>query len=248
MLKNICEENNIQFDINNKIIISNTIKHIKLDIGLSYSAPQSQSWLSNEDNLVVFGFEPNPAAVSCIKSIDNKKKDPGHGEVLEHRYINTNFFLIPVALGDSTDTKLPFYVTGGDMGCSSLLKPNLNNLPSHITLENVIDVPVFKLSDFFDMFPFDKFPLIEYIKIDAQGNDLSIIKSGGEYIKKHVVYVTLEAESNQYENSTDNNTNNIINYMETIGFLQINHTNTNDPTFVNKKFINEANSIYINQF
>jgi len=43
-----------KFDIPDKCI------HVKLDIGLSYNAPQSQSWLSKEPNLMVFGFEPNP--------------------------------------------------------------------------------------------------------------------------------------------------------------------------------------------
>ena len=46
--------------------------HVKLDVGLSYNAPQSQIWLSIEPNLMVFGFEPN---TDVIDSISNGKKN-----------------------------------------------------------------------------------------------------------------------------------------------------------------------------
>jgi FkbM family methyltransferase len=247
MLKSICEASGIEFDDENKIKIKNKIKHIKLDIGLSYGAPQSQSWLTRESDLIVFGFEPNPDSVSAIKSPENKKRDACHGDVLEYKYLNDTFYVIPIALSDSTDRLLPFYVTSGDAGCSSLMKPKLSALPSNIGLESVIQVPIFRLSDFFDLFPFDKFPIIEYIKIDAQGSDLAIIKSGGGYIRDHVVYVTLEPESNQYEGSEQNTTHEISNYMISIGFERIQHTNTIDPTFVNTKFKSIASSIFISQ-
>lgn len=74
-----------------KIEIPNHIKHIKLDIGLSYSAPMSQYWLSHEKDLLVFGFEPNPA---CVESIFKgaTKWHPSHGDPLEPRFVNKNFF------------------------------------------------------------------------------------------------------------------------------------------------------------
>jgi hypothetical protein len=247
MLKHICEASGIEFDDQNKIKIKNTTKHIKLDIGLSYGAPQSQTWLTHESDLIVFGFEPNPDSVSAIKSPENKKREACHGDILEYKYINSAFFVIPIALSDSSDTSLPFYITSGDAGCSSLMKPKLSALPSHIGLETVIHVPIFRLSDFFDLFPFDTFPIIEYIKIDAQGSDLAIIKSGGDYIRDHVVYVTLEPESNQYEGSEHNTVDDISNYMTSIGFERIHHTNTIDPTFVNTKFKSIAPSIFICQ-
>ncbi len=52
---------------NGKIDIPLNIKRVKLDIGLSYSAPMSQHWLSHEDDLLVFGFEPDLTSVSTIK-------------------------------------------------------------------------------------------------------------------------------------------------------------------------------------
>ena len=47
-------------------------KRVKIDVGLSYSAPHSQDWLSKDDDLIVIGFEPNP---DCIDSILSKKSN-----------------------------------------------------------------------------------------------------------------------------------------------------------------------------
>ena len=41
----------ISFRADGKMDIPKQIKHIKLDIGLSYNAPMSQYWLSHEDDL-----------------------------------------------------------------------------------------------------------------------------------------------------------------------------------------------------
>jgi len=240
MLKTILEENGILFE-NNKIKIPSNFKHIKLDIGLSYSAPQTQVWLKNEDNLLVFGFEPNPDSVNSIKSLLNTKKDLCRVDVLEQKYINKSAFIIPIALGTNHNDSVDFYITENDEGCSSLYKP------INIPIKKCIKVPVFKLSDFFDIFPFDTVDYIEYIKIDAQGSDLDIIKSGGEYISKKVVFVTLEADGNHYSGAFHNITENITEYMNSIGFQKINHPNTTDPTYVNTKFIEISKDIYIRQ-
>ena len=78
--------------------------------------------------------------------------------------------------------------------------------------------------------------------------DLEVIKSGGEYISDKVVFVTMEAETTQYENASDNNLKNMVNYMNSIGFSHIKHTNCSDATFLNRKFQHLAQSIYISQF
>ena len=69
--------------------ISPTCTHVKLDIGLSYSAPQAQTWLSHEDaGLMVFGFEPNPDSIACILNKNNKTQHPLHGGCLQYKYID----------------------------------------------------------------------------------------------------------------------------------------------------------------
>jgi FkbM family methyltransferase len=241
MLKQICIDAGIPFE-NDKIKIPDWVKHIKLDIGLSYNAPQSQVWLSKESDLMVFGFEPFEESYKSILSPDNKKLEPFHGDILEHRFVNNQFFLIPVALSDKCGMKT-FYVTEGDKGCSSLYKPR----EWFSKIKQEIKVPVFTLSDFLDLLPLDKIPYIDYIKTDTQCADLNIIKGGGNYISDKVVFVTMESDGPTYECDTENDQLRMVQYMESIGFLFIKHANTGDPTFLNKKFYHLAESIFIYQ-
>ncbi len=221
----------IPFREDGKIAIPNHIKHVKLDIGLSYSAPMSQYWLTHENDLLVFGFEPNPDAVNSILQ-GAEKRHPNHGNPLDKRFIGTQFFLIPSALGSQpmSNAIMQFYVTKDDCGCSSLYRPK------EMEIDRIINVPVFSLSDFFDLFPFDTHPVIDYIKIDAQGADLEIAKGAGRYLAERVVYITLEPEDNVYENTT-NSHQSIDAYMHSIGFIPHKSKDTGDPTYFNPRFI-----------
>ena len=207
--------------------------HVKLDVGLSYNAPQSQIWLSIEPNLMVFGFEPN---TDVIDSISNGKK----------KYIDEKrFSLVSIALSDVDRVEqMNFYINKNDCGTSSLFKHDEKHLGS---IEKVVQVNVCSLKMFFDNFPWERFEYIDYIKIDAQGSDLNILKSAGKYLQERVVYVTAEPDGKFYDGAEECNTNNITNYMLSQNFIKINHKSTIDPTFVNKKFIELAKNIYINQ-
>jgi len=221
--------------------------HVKLDIGLSYNAPQSQSWLSHEDaGLMVFGFEPNPESIMCITNKDNKKQHPSHGDCLEYKYIDEGRFVIqPCALSSVEEpSTMKFYVSANDCGTSSLFPNDEIRLGK---IKEVIDVPVYSLKMFFDGFPWDRFEYIDYIKIDAQGSDLSILRGAGSYLSERVVYVTAEADGDRYIGASECSTQNIISYMESQGFMLIRHSNTTDPTFVNKRYIDKSKSIYIEQ-
>jgi len=213
---------------NGKIAIPAHIKHVKLDIGLSYSAPQSQQWLSHEEDLWVFGFEPHLLSVHTLKQ-GAVKQHPSHGEPLDIKYIDKSFFVIPCALGKLSGEYVPFYITAPH-GCSSLYAP------INLKREGITEVPVFRLSDFFDLFPFDTHPLIDYIKIDAQGSDLDIVKNAGSYLQERVVYITIEPEDSSYENTT-NSVYEISDYMHSIGFVPTYGSDTDDPTFINAKFL-----------
>lgn len=223
-------EKNVPFRTDGKISIPHSIQHVRIDIGLSYSAPMSQHWLSHhsEKNLLVFGFEPNP---SCVESICSgaQKWHPSHGTPLNKEYIGSQFFVIPCALGIEHNQSAKFYVTQ-DCGCSSLYAPKI------ITLEKTITVPIFTLANFFDLFPFDTHPIIDYIKIDAQGADLDIVKGAAHYLSERVVYVTLEAEDFHYDNTT-NSVSAIEEFMIQNGFIRYNSSNTEDPTYFNPRFL-----------
>lgn len=220
-----------------KIYIPADIKRIKLDIGLSYSAPMSQEWLTREDDLLVFGFEPNPEAVASILNGATKRHSE-HGNPLEVRFIGKRFFLIPCALGRSLTGTIPLFVTQVDCGCSSIYRPN------SFAIERVVEVPIFSLADFFDLFPFDTHPVIEYIKIDAQGSDLDIVKSAGHYIAERVVYITLEPENDQYA-GTKNSLQEIETYFRSIGFVRHISVDVIDPTYVNLRYLSYAKKQHI---
>ena len=189
---------------------------------------EQKTSMSEEENLIVFSFEPNPESVKAILD-GTGKRNPGHGDCLDPIFINDKVFIIPCALGQE-EKIVQLYSTSKDCGCSSLFQPVT------FQVDKVIDTHCFTLKSFFDLFPFDKFPLIEYIKVDAQGSDLDIIKSGGDYIQKHVAIITIEAENNQYRGTT-NSLRDIVKYMNSQGFSLIkNSDKSKDPTFVNEKF------------
>jgi FkbM family methyltransferase len=225
------------------------VNHLKIDIGLSYSAPQSQIWLSHEPNLFVIGFEPNP---ECIESINKEgpivKKNEGHGTPLSEENKN-RFYLIPVALGnvkEENDPFVNFYQMTNDCGTSSIYMPIDKSLGP---IKNIIKVPIYSLSEFFVHFPWgiNNIHSVDYIKIDAQGSDLNILKSAGNYLRERVIYITAEQEYNQYENCSQNNIYEMQLYMESIGFDRVNHPNTQDPTFLNRIYKHMRNDIFIYQ-
>jgi FkbM family methyltransferase len=150
-----------------------------------------------------------------------------------------------VALSNvETISEMDFYVNSKDCGTSSLFSHDQQYLGP---IEKVIKVPVYSLKMFFDNFPWDRFSYIDYIKIDAQGSDLNILKSAGNYLSEKVVYVTAEPDGNQYIGASDCNTGNIVQYMDSMNFQKINHPNTQDPTFINKNFLHLYDKIYISQ-
>lgn len=234
-MESVIEQSGLKIE-NNKIKLPPGLKHIKLDIGLSYSAPHSQQWLSNEKDLFVFGFEPNPDSINSIMN-GATKRHINHGNPLDKEYIQKSFYLIPCALANKEGT-FTFYCTAQcdscDTGSSSLFIP-----PKEFLVEKTITVPVFRLDSFFKLFPFELYPLIDYIKIDAQGADLDIIKGAGSYITNHVAVITTESGNFGYHGAV-NSREDTSNYMKSIGFEEIfNHPNgcyAADQTFVNIKF------------
>jgi FkbM family methyltransferase len=223
--------------------------HIKIDVGLSYGANQSSNWLDNEADVMVFGFEPNPEAYECLLKGNIELRHPSHasaGTPLNKKHIDSGRMCIfNVALSNCNEVKyMDFFINSKDCGTSSLYSHDQNYLGP---IKKVIKVPVYSLKIFFDNFDWERFSYIDYIKIDAQGSDLDILKGAENYLSDKVVYVTAEPDGNQYIGADHCNVENISKYMDSINFMKINHPNTIDPTFINKKFLHLKDKIYISQ-
>ena len=247
-LKEHIENSGLQIDSKGKIIIPSWVKHIKIDIGLSFDAPHSQNWLDEDESVLVIGFEPNQEWFKWITTPTEErdrtfKEYHTYTKQIEYSYVGKRFFIIPIALSDViSPSKMPLFIPNESGGCGSLLKDR--------TLGGTIctyDVQVFSLSDFLDFLPFDTVNYIDYIKIDVQGMDINVLKSAKNYLSDYVVYVTAEPESQQYYGAENNTTSSIVEYMSSIGFVQLHHQNTKDPTFLNTKF-QDKKGTYIWQY
>jgi FkbM family methyltransferase len=219
--------------------------HVKIDIGLSYSAPIANKWLVREPNVFVMGFEPN---IYCCEMILNQTmpQTPFPDFNLEKRFLDEGRFkLFNYALNDTKEeTVLDFYINQRDYGTSSLYSHNEQQLGK---IKEKTKVNVISLKMIFDNFDWERFQYIDYIKIDAQGSDLKILKGANDYLKEKVVYVTAEPDGHYYNGSEDCTEQNIDEYMESQNFIRVNHVNTVDPTYLNKKFLHLKDKIWIHQ-
>jgi len=232
-----------------KYSIPSNCSHVKIDVGLSYGANQSSNWLDRESDLMVFGFEPNPDAYDSLIKGNIQLRHPSHasaGAPLNKEHIDSGrMHIFNIALSNCEEVKeMNFYVNSKDCGTSSLYSHDQNYLGP---IKEVIKVPVYSLKMFFDKFDWERFPYIDYIKIDAQGSDLDILKGSGEYLTERVVYVTAEPDGYQYFGAGHCTTENITDYMNSVNFVRIKHPNTQDPTFINRKFMGLSDTIYISQ-
>lgn len=218
---------------NGKIKIPEWCEKIRIDVGLSHNAPNSQNWLESIDNLLVIGIEPNKSSIKVILGESNPPYVSKY--VMDKKYINEKFFIVPIALSDYNG-KTIFYdvknilnenLEGYDMGSSSMNKPTYFEYN-----ETIVDV--FRLDEMFKLFDWSVIDFIEHLKIDAQGEDFKIIKGIGEYLDR-IAFITFETTTyNQYHN-TINEFSDISKLLTDHGFYQYTPLGA-DTTFFNKKY------------
>jgi len=227
-------------DENGKFIIPSNIKNIRLDIGLSYCAPNSTIWLNENPNTFVIGVEANKYAANTIMT----NGFIAHQMNLSLQYPHPNFILLNIALDDvDTKTTKPFYHMSGDVGVSSLLKPT-NELGDSIL--ELSDVDVYSLSYILEKIDWDRFEYIELVKVDTQGKDLDIIKSAGKYLDK-IIYLNCEINTfNHYENNPKPNeydTYLFDNEFQSVLDNSFVNNEVVDRTYINKKYIHLKDKI-----
>jgi FkbM family methyltransferase len=164
----------------------------------------TQRWLKDGNN-IVYAFEPTPELILHLKE---KFKD------------NDRFNLIPAAVDIENSWKW-FNIAGNrDWGCSSLheFNPNIEELWTDRPDFKVTDrckVMTMRLDTFIENYKIEK---IDYLWVDAQGNDFLALQSLGKYISivnegKCEAAFTVDLYSN-----TDNNVDTIRLWLEERGF------------------------------
>lgn len=226
--------------------IPETANKIKIDIGLSYNAPNSAVWLNSEPTTFVIGVEPGKEAVQSI--ITNGLIAHQTGDRVSA--LNPHFSLIHSAVGNVEIKKVldllyefpiqKFYLTKGDVGTSSLLKP------IKFEIEKEYNVQVIPLWCILEGLDWDRFDYVELLKIDTQGNDLEVIKSAGDWLDK-VVYLHCEINTHgEYEGEP--NPNDYNEYLAQKGFKVVSDGSivngvVVDRLYVNQRWLNVAEHI-----
>lgn len=218
---------------NGKIAIPNWAKRVKIDVGTSLNAPNSEVWLNNEDDCVVFGFEPNKYNVHALETGSNIGRHVRQLKLTPSRF-NYSFFCFNCALSNYQAEEMDFYCAEDDSGTSSLFKPK------EFEVAEITKVPVIKLADFFEIFPWETISHIEQLKIDAQSSDFNVIKGAGEYLSERVVYIDIETGTNgQYENQES--PQELKEYIESQGFVCLSWGL--DATFLNSRLMHLKDQI-----
>jgi len=224
-----------------QIEIPQTAKRIKLDIGLSWAAPNSCIWLNNESDTFVIGVEPNRFANDRIKSNGLYCQQTEQSV----SYPNEHFHLIEAGIDDvKEETIKPFYHMRNDVGVSSLYKPN-KNLDD--VVQELSDINVIPLSSVLEAIDWNRFDYIDILKIDTQGNDLNVIKSAAKFLDK-IVYIYCEVNCEKYYEGAPA-VKEYDDYLESVGFQFIQNGSVIDGQVVDKLYLNtklEDKAIYVN--
>lgn len=219
----------------NKIHIPDYAKTLNIDIGLSFCACHTNQWIKNNDDVFVISIEALPDNVTRL---NEGKQTEYHHRPKEH-YLNTKYIddrcvILNKAIVNNDDANTRFFKTNDFGQCSIYIPPSSKRKIYEV--EEEIMVESCKLKDIIESIEFnDSVQFISYIKIDVQGADLDVVKSGENILADKVAYITLEAETT-YGSGKDNSYQNINTYMSSIGFKRIFLPNVLDPTFLNSKF------------
>jgi FkbM family methyltransferase len=178
---------------------SRKYRRIWIDVG-AHEGELTFPFAAADPSLLVYAFEPNLHAASRIM-----------GRL-------RNYVVLPIAIADrdgSAELQLNAYEQS-----SSLLPADEAGVKSWVTdLEfkvlGSVTVPTMRLDTFLNGAGIES---VDYMKIDAQGLDLEVVKSAGDRLKD-VAKVQLEATMvsyRQYEGAPDKSA--IVQYMESKGF------------------------------
>ena len=228
-------------------------KKISIDVGLSDTAPHTGIWLANDPERCVVGIEPlehhweglrGERDYSCI---DESSRWPvvrlnKNSVIFNNEEIcqitnpsapgaSHKFFGLSCAIDNISKPAQKKFYHMYEPGTSSLLKPTDKHSSAIKKIETVQCV---SLQDILDYIDWEKFKVIEHLKVDCEGNDFEVLKSVGKYLEK-IIFITCEASAHnvghwhQQADRLD-----IFHWMKDKGFGCFSHDG-GDAIFINEK-------------
>jgi FkbM family methyltransferase len=155
----------------NEILRRSGVQRTWIDVG-AHRGDESLGYAKYDPTLRIFAIEPDlSAAVKLVGAAPN-------------------YFVLPVAIAE-TDGCADFHLNDF-AAASSLLPLNLKDLTPEdarqLRVNQVRKVPTLRLDTLMNIADIDT---VEFLKIDAQGMDLSVLKSAGDRLKD-IAKITLE--------------------------------------------------------
>lgn len=171
--------------------------NIKIDIGMSFNAPMTINWLSNEEGLVVLGFEPDKRNFNQIANLSCCTFFSDNFIILKIKQNIAIIFRMALSADESV-TYRRLYQTIIDSGGSSLHKPIAFKYANQKEL-----VETWNLDSILRCQPFDSIDLIHHIKIDTQGHDFQVCLGALNTLKYTLVLTAESSVGRDYEVDPD---------------------------------------------
>lgn len=160
--------------VGNKLLTLSSVKGIWIDVG-AHHGDVTIGYARHNPGLTIYAFEPNLSAAATLIG-----RAP-------------NYFVLPMAVAE-TDGTAELHLNAFD-AASSLLPFNEHTLKSWVGGDSLkvvskVSVPTIRLDTFMTMMKIDK---VNFLKIDTQGMDLSVVKSAGKRLSS-IAKITLEVD------------------------------------------------------
>ena len=229
---------------------------MRIDVGTAATAPNSAFWLLKYEDTGVIGFEPNKDNYKILlygtktnQYLNESRLLLGSNlikyknKILKH-LDKKIVFIFNIGIDNvKISKKKTFYnVEDKNFGCSSFNKPLEDKLK--IKINKINKVKVNNLKYYLNLLDKKRFEFIDFLKTDTQGNDLKVLKSCGDQIRK-ICFIQTEYWSNQHYHGDlprSVSLNETIKYMKKKNFYCYYYTD------VDAFFINKSLKSYINKY
>lgn len=170
---------------------------ILFDIG-SYDGKEFLNIAENHSNVMIYAFEPTPWAAEKIR---NKTKHLPNFKLIEKAIcLKNGKCLLNIAKVDQNQS---------NSGCNSIhnfsdtWKEDFPHAHNYYGTINKIEVETIRLDTFIEQ---NNIPYIDFLHVDAQGEDLNVLKSLGKYkniVREGVIETATNKELSIYNDNPD---------------------------------------------